>query len=736
MASKSYLYEPLGAHPKRPWRDFILSRTRIVAILLIVALSLITIFLFSESPWSPSAVVPKTFHPASSSSPITSVPSISLANSTSKPNPPYPAYPPTAAHVGSTTYHPFLAPTAAQALADPRIQPIRAQAALSDACLDRWVSSGQWGEPCMRAMVNESRIDLVYVWVNGSDVLHQQARKALLEKTHYRTKEARFREHDELRFSLRAARAATQTWPNSTWHIITADVPDPSPGPLRGDEPATVVVDLDTALARARSVETSDTSEGESGGRRLGLVPQWLDIECAYHGESGGDESERQPPIRLQHDTQLFRLTTEPGVEAKSKDAEEWLKTILPSFNSHAVESALPQLDSALVSDEIVALNDDQFILLPLPPSAFHTTLYGPVFRVDPNLLVGGSSDGGADGNGEWRSLGWSAHLLNQRFGTRKRPYMQHNARAMSLPLMHEAALAFGSYFAKTPLSQFRGSHKVAGEFEVNTIFQTTHFVLERHREALLYSWVVLKWDGDRDGMWRDLGGKDGADVVEFGKRAERTTGDDVELNLLMAGVAPPKAIDDQVQGDTTYTWTSMDGFSAKFNALITLTTVQRSSCFGSSSESSWDLFRRLLTVDIDCGDQIISALIHKHKSGLGAFLPPPASSPPSAQPDPLTLPLILPILPPPLPSNPRTFAVRLLQRYAHVFGDSPTRFLPLQSARMAENSLRETDAQRATALLCLNDDLGSSPLAVSAADKVLHEWFKKRWPEKLRCEL
>ncbi|KAJ7852267.1 hypothetical protein B0H13DRAFT_1904683 [Mycena leptocephala] len=79
------------------------------------------------------------------------------------------------------------------------------------------------------------------------------------------------------------------------------------------------------------------------------------------------------------------------------------------------------------------------------------------VFPVDPQLLIDDDEFGSSDGGGEWRSLKWSSHLLStdERSGTRKRPY----ARALSVPLMYELSLAFGVYFASTPLAQFRGSH-------------------------------------------------------------------------------------------------------------------------------------------------------------------------------------------------------------------------------------------------------------------------------------
>ncbi|KAJ7087918.1 hypothetical protein B0H15DRAFT_780946 [Mycena belliarum] len=618
--------------------------------------------------------------------------------------------PPVPQRISTVVYDPFVQPPAAQSIVNTTVRPIKAHNALSDECLDKWVAKGLWGEPCRHSMVQDTQIDLVYVWVNGSDTLHQEARKELLAATHYKTKEARFREHDELRYSLRAARNATASWPNSTWHIITADVPEPS---------------------------ANYSASGQK--RRLGLVPQWLDIACAYQGADNG-----QPPIRLQHDAQLFHLTGKPGAALRPADAEDWLTKILPSFNSHAVESQLPHLDPEIVSESIVALNDDQFMLLSLPPSAFHTTLYGQVFRVDSSLLVAGDPSGSADGGGEWRSLGWSAHLLNERFGMRKRPYMHHNARALSLPLLHELSLAFGSYFAATPLSQFRGSHNVADELEVNTIFMATQYVIERHREALLWSWIVAKWGGasgmidreQKERMWRELGGGEGNSTLTLGK-ADRTTADDVEMNMLMAGLQPPRSFDEERQADTAYTWVSMDGYSPLFRTLPEKIVLDHTQCIGAQAEPAWDMFLRLLRDNPSCGDNIISSLIHSSRSGLDVFLPGASQTSASASDplpfEPIILPLELPTRAPALPRNPRTFAVRLLMRYAYVLGDSPTIFMPLKSIMQGERGLKTADAQKSVALLCINDDLKDGDQ--KAANQMLKTWFQKRWPEKLQCE-
>jgi hypothetical protein len=98
-------------------------------------------------------------------------------------------------------------------------------------------------------------------------------------------------------------------------------------------------------------------------------------------------------------------------------------------------------------------------------------------------------------------------------------------------------------------------------EYEVNTIFLSTHYIIERHREALLWSWVVAKWGGSagildtaqKERMWRELGGGNN-DTLRLGK-ASRANADDVEMNLLMAGIQPPRSFNETEQGDTGYTW-------------------------------------------------------------------------------------------------------------------------------------------------------------------------------------
>ncbi|KAJ7879583.1 hypothetical protein B0H14DRAFT_2709332 [Mycena olivaceomarginata] len=599
------------------------------------------------------------------------------------------------------TYDPFVRPPAADALADATIRPIKAHLQIPDACLDTWISSGRWRGSCIRVPVEESPIDLVYIWVNGSDVYHSESRHDLLVSLQHSTSNARFRQHDELRYSLRSAFKNTKSWKHSVWHIVTADVPDP---------------------------------DAFDDAQRLGLVPQWLDLETAWAGGKNGE-----PPVYLYHDSELFRLTSLPGHSPTIDQVDKWRSNVLPTFNSMAVESQLPHLDPEIVSENIIYLNDDQFFLLPLPPSAFHSPLYGPVFRLVPGFMIQGDASGDAPGGGEWRSMGWSAHILNQRFGTRGRAYIQHNARSFSLPLMHEAALAFGDYFALTPMSQFRGSHNVRDEFEVNTIFTATHFVIERHREALLWSWVVAKWGGVADGildeelkgaMWLELGAEDEQDELRKTKSV-RTSQQDVALNMRAAGLQQPQSANPDKRANTTYLFVSLDGYTPNYADRPEESVLSRNECIGEHKETAWAVFRRLAAEKTHCGDAVIAALTNATPRGLSIFLPPHSSSAPV--PVPAVLPLIMPSTPPPLPENPRGFAVRLIHRYAHVIADTPSEFFGVQSGNQAKWYLSWVQAE--TSLLCVNDDLYDDALNVTQGDAMLRRWFQSKWPDTLAYE-
>ncbi len=103
------------------------------------------------------------------------------------------------------------------------------------------------------------------------------------------------------------------------------------------------------------------------------------------------------------------------------------------------------------------------------------------------------------------------------RFGSRYRPYVIHEAKSASLPLLQEISQMWSSQIANTALHPFRETK--AGDGDISMMFMMVHFVVERWREALLWSWTVAKHGGldDRwgtpqaDAAWRELGGTAGS---------------------------------------------------------------------------------------------------------------------------------------------------------------------------------------------------------------------------------
>lgn len=104
-------------------------------------------------------------------------------------------------------------------------------------------------------------------------------------------------------------------------------------------------------------------------------------------------------------------------------------------------------------------------------------------------------------------------------------PYITHHPRSLWLPLLREAALTFPSAFSDTALGRFRSMKN--GPIPVQPVFLASWYVVQRHREALLWSWAVAKWGGieeqmgslQRDGMWDDIVGEGsggGAKVSSF----------------------------------------------------------------------------------------------------------------------------------------------------------------------------------------------------------------------------
>lgn len=142
----------------------------------------------------------------------------------------------------------------------------------------------------------------------------------------------------------------------------------------------------------------------------------------------------------------------------------------------------------------------------------FHTPSFGLVFRLLslPGLQSNPEEISTKPANGEWRPLEYTNFLLSKRFGFRTRPYPTHVAKVGALPLMQEMVRVWSDEFAATARHKFRGERG-----DAYMMFGFVHFVVERHREALLWTYIVGRIGGDRDEwgpeqwrrVWTVLGG-------------------------------------------------------------------------------------------------------------------------------------------------------------------------------------------------------------------------------------
>jgi hypothetical protein len=169
----------------------------------------------------------------------------------------------------------------------------------------------------------------------------------------------------------------------------------------------------------------------------VGQRPSWFNYST----------SER---FRIHHDADYFSPVA-------PLDADAFRRRTLPTFNSLAVESQLHNLPDSS-SDHIIYMNDDFFHLRPHASSDYASSLFGPVIRTQTDMfsLYRPVENSWQSRMGETAGIERAQWVLSQRFTTRRRPYITHQARTLSLPLLKEAATMFPNDFGSTTAVRFR----------------------------------------------------------------------------------------------------------------------------------------------------------------------------------------------------------------------------------------------------------------------------------------
>ena len=426
-------------------------------------------------------------------------------------------------------------------------------------CIEAWVAHGTVCE-VMRGVYRQrpdlTGVDLLYTWVNGSDWRHNTAEwmhayrptgrwqdyveedlfpssslavgaSATSRRRHVvddasdegtlkltrrsaAAVESRFRDHQELRYSMRSA--AKHLHGLSTIHIVAPDFSAPyhlqpgarAPGEQRiwarmisslqrrtSDPPFWLSVDrlkeafvgLPSQLRRVQGLGT-DRFTTDEGQIREGQVPQWLSLDLQSNVLAGqeaaaadtlpGTESFFEPiskwfaspsptqatptwpAVRLHHDWNAFTdnwMLTEPLTAKQRKQRDDFRRAALPTFNSMAVEAMLG--DQPGLHDTFLYSNDDFFLLDDVSVADVSSPLFGPVLRLDYNLIVEGKKSPKPTA-GEWSALWHTNWLLDQRFGQRKRPYIHHVHKSFSKSLLQETRMGWAHEHARLGLNRFR----------------------------------------------------------------------------------------------------------------------------------------------------------------------------------------------------------------------------------------------------------------------------------------
>ncbi|GAA5990561.1 hypothetical protein JCM5350_005841 [Sporobolomyces pararoseus] len=298
---------------------------------------------------------------------------------------------------------------------------------LSDDCVESLVAKG---EICEDWPQEPARVDAVWTWSNGTDPLLQVWRAEVtavlsgkvssgVSQVRAAKRARHFRDHGELRYSVRSALNSFSSGVLRRLHVLTADLPSNTLPRETIYPPCSNDVE---AIDPAPLVDSP----------RLGQIPDWL-------SKNAGSSL---PPLSITHHSEFFANDTH-----------------LPTFNSLSIESQFPFIAS-IDTEFFLYLNDDTFLLGEdsLVETDIGSPVLGQVFRLQDDLTVGSTSPTAQVLNpeGEWASLERANWLLDQRFGVRQRNYLAHIPKAMSMPILRELGMIWKEELEQVSRSQRR----------------------------------------------------------------------------------------------------------------------------------------------------------------------------------------------------------------------------------------------------------------------------------------
>ncbi|KAG8736834.1 hypothetical protein FRC10_008806 [Ceratobasidium sp. 414] len=619
----------------------------------------------------------------------------------------------------------------------------------SGECLEEMLAKGKdRARSCdgIRSSLEEQHIDLVWTWVNGSSPLLEITRGDRAAEISGVSNQGEtmaglaaklFRQvavpSPLLRHSVRAA-LKHFIHDASSFFLIGSDLP-------------VSVRDADGAPT---------TTEA-----RVGQLPSWLALEeMGVDGTfTDWDRTGKQTRFRVNHHRDIF---------------SNYSGTV---FNSLAIESQFSNLQRIGVSDILTTSqclysqymssplgtnahsrqtfqNDDVFFSRNLNARDFHMGEHGIVMRMQNYITISPNPDIPQHDGLEWESLQYSNWLLSSRFGSRHRPYPTHLAKALSIPMLQEVADAWPDEIALVASRPFRGmKHTQGGETMADAymVFLEHHWIVERWREVLLWSWIVARgwdrvgrgedpdvWTKEVAGMaWKELGGSVEQTMLEV-RRSYRSTLDNTHE---WAGAKATSPVFSSLDG---YPY-SEDMGERGWVSEGSVCEIKFEHCFGAHESASRTFQRIAFEEPTACGDCIIRALINRSgKRGLEAFLPSASPRDPTPSATTPTLPIsakwqdadfrLSSVLKATSPdrTNIRDAVFRMLQRYRFVIGETPFMFAIVTDPHSAEQNVQAIQSDQSLAIVCVNDNVAEGDDQVR---EILGKWMDSRWNESAGWE-
>ncbi|KAF9967327.1 Xanthine phosphoribosyltransferase 1 [Mortierella alpina] len=568
-----------------------------------------------------------------------------------------------------------------------------------------WIVHQELDSEVIHELKQACTFDLVYTWVNGSDpdLEAMRQRYKILSpafatmamssgKGAKRRRKGedptlnRFRDMDELRYSLRSVAQYAEAGLFKTIRILTTDVEE----------------------------QQEEDQERPTGERTLHQqTPQWLDLDKA------------KGMVKLVRHSEMYEDLA-----------------VLPSFNSLSIESQMHRIPG--LADIFVYLNDDVFFGNPINSASLWTPLYGFVFHLDTLTTVGPAPAGPVEdlsAVGEWHSLTYTNSILSKQFGARHRVYLAHIPHVLSVSLMNEIQALWPQEFTKTSQHRFRGEGQAR---EIQVSFLLAHYVMERLRETQLKSYWTYRLDRNQDGRldWEERHHL--LEMVETYHSAmvkRRREADPRSVENVTTGFL--KGYDDRLYragisiNATTYALSGQDEypFMLASGNLKKPSRVQNKRpyyvkrgerqcvfevefCLGAAfrnqtvawvdaSTGAGSIFERMAFTEFHCSDCLLHILRHAGEAaGTSAIMPLDRASKAFGE------------------------VAADLYKYNYVVGQTDFAFLQLKNARQAEGALNGLMRRKeAVSFFCINDDVPDNALTVKKVRSVFSEFLKRRFP-------